>query len=158
MIRNVCIHTSNEQPLLADLYAMPSAADAGLVCTNVRSMDGKRPVFIDQSASTFFFPYHVVRFLEIPQSEMARYDAEGPGRAPGTGARGAAAGGGMAADAGGEVDDGFEAGGPGDGHAGYAESGALLPVAVGAPGQPDDEDADLELEIDEGFLQRIRDL
>jgi hypothetical protein len=158
VIRNVCIHTSNEQPLLVDLYTMPSAADAGLVCTNVRSMDGKRPIFIDQSASTFFFPYHVVRFLEIPQSEMARIDAEGPGRAPGTGSRGAAVAG--RTDAGdGDGDDGLDAGGAsGDGHAGYAGMGSLLPVAVGAPGQPDDEDADLELEIDEGLLQRIRDL
>ena len=67
MIHNVCIHVSNEQPLLADLYDLPSASDAGLVCTNVRSMDGKRPIFIDSSAATFFFPYHVIRFLEIPE-------------------------------------------------------------------------------------------
>ena len=85
VIRNVCIHVNNEQPLLCDLYEMPSADDAGLVCTNVRSLDGKRPVFIDQIGSTFFFPYHVVRFLEIPEASMAAYRASGA-RVPAAGA------------------------------------------------------------------------
>ena len=67
MIRNVVIHAANEQPLMADLFDLPTAEDAGLLCTNVRMMDGKRPVFIDHIDSTFFFPYHVVRFLEIPK-------------------------------------------------------------------------------------------
>ena len=44
MIRNVVIHMANEQPLLADLFDLPSPADAGLVCTNVRQIDGKKPV------------------------------------------------------------------------------------------------------------------
>ena len=71
MIRNVVIHVSNEQPLLADLYGLPTPADAGLLCTNVRMMDGKRPIFIDHTSSTFFFPYQHLRFLEIPAGEMA---------------------------------------------------------------------------------------
>jgi hypothetical protein len=37
-----------------------------------------------------------------------------------------------------------------------AEDGSLLPVAVGAAEEPSSEE--LELEIDEGFLQRIRDI
>ena len=67
MIRNVVIHAANEQPLLVDLFELPSADDVGLVCTNLRMMDGKRPIFIDHIESTFFFPYHVIRFLEIPK-------------------------------------------------------------------------------------------
>ena len=43
MIRNAIIHVQNEQPLLADLYEMPSALDQGLLCTNLRMLDGKRP-------------------------------------------------------------------------------------------------------------------
>jgi hypothetical protein len=81
VIRNVVIHVTNEQPLIADLYAMPTSSDAGLVCTNLRMSDGKRPVFIDDSAATFFFPYLVVRFLEIPPGAMARHVGEG-GAAP----------------------------------------------------------------------------
>ena len=70
VIRNVCIHLSNEQPLLVDLFDLPTAADAGLLCTNVRSLDGKRPIFIDSITGVFFFPYHVIRFLEIPEGAV----------------------------------------------------------------------------------------
>ena len=140
MIRNVCIHVENEQPLLADLYDLPTSADAGLLCTNVRTIDGKRPVFIDQAGSTFFFPYHVVRFLEIPERAMAGRRVTNARRAPDARAAGGAE----------PVDDE-----PLDGDDGEDDA-SLLPIAVGAPEEPDAED--LELEIDEGFLQRIRDI
>ena len=65
MIRNAVIHIANEQPLLADLYQMPVTADVSLVCTNVRGLDGKKPVFVDHSSSVFVFPYLHVRFIEI---------------------------------------------------------------------------------------------
>ena len=65
MIRNAVIHVLNEQPLLADLLAMPSGADVGLLCTNLRMLDGKRPVFVDRIESVFFFPYLHIRFVEI---------------------------------------------------------------------------------------------
>ncbi len=133
MIRNVAIHLANEQPLLADLFALPRASDAGLVCTNVRSPDGKRPVFIDSSTATFFFPYHVVRFLEIPEGS---FDPLRTGDLP---------------------DGPMDAGpsGPTD-STGHRD---LLPVVAGGPGD-DAADADPEgdLEIDEDFLRRIRDI
>ena len=152
MIRNVAIHVSNEQPLMCDLYELPSAADAGLVCTNVRSMDGKRPVFIDASASTFFFPYHIVRFLEIPEAEMAKHRASGGGMPGRTRAIVT-----TVLDDGGMADDGSHLSAD-DGDMAAGDHGSLLPVAVGAPEPRPDDDSDLELEIDEGFFQRIRDI
>jgi hypothetical protein len=146
VIRNVCIHVSNEQPLMCDLFELPSADDAGLLCTNVRSMDGKRPVFIDHIGSTFFFPYHVVRFLEIPEPEMAAYRASG-GRAP---AVGLGDGGGAS-----PWDDRTD---EADGSGEYADPGSMLPIAVGAPADPGADDPDADLEIDEDFLQRVRDI
>jgi hypothetical protein len=68
MIRNVVIHMANEQPLVADLFQMPGPGDQGLLLTNLRTLSGGRPVFIDDSAATFFFPYRFIRFLEIPRS------------------------------------------------------------------------------------------
>jgi hypothetical protein len=65
VIRNVVMHITNEQPLLADLYEMPISSDVSLVCTNVRMLDGKKPIFVDHSASVFVFPYLNLRFLEI---------------------------------------------------------------------------------------------
>ena len=66
MIRNIVIHLSNEQPLLADLFEMPKPSDGQLVCTNLRSMNGKRPVFADSIDSVFIFPVSQIRFVEIP--------------------------------------------------------------------------------------------
>jgi hypothetical protein len=65
VIRNVVIHITNEQPLLADLYQMPTPSDVSLVCTNVRMLDGKKPIFIDHADSVFAFPYGTIRFIEI---------------------------------------------------------------------------------------------
>ncbi len=127
MLRNAVLHISNEQPLVADLFELPNPTDLAVRLTNLRSLDGKRPVFVDDSKSVFVFPYHRVSFIEIPQTSMAATGVDGvvdPGRAddvPGT-----------------------------------------LPIPVGAaihgalPAEtPADED---ELEIDEDFLRRIREV
>lgn len=113
MIRNACIHLNGEQPLLADLFELPVSTDVTLRCTNLRSMNGKRPVFADDSASVFFFPYLNIRFIEIPSSAMAHSDL---GMQMGVGA-------------GSQLGDGS------------AET---------------DPELDVELEIDEDFLRRVR--
>ena len=78
MIRDVVIHLLNEQPLLADLLEDPGPTDRNLVCTNLRTMSGQRPVFVDQSDSTFVFPYAHIRFLEIhPARPEGEEDDEG---------------------------------------------------------------------------------
>ena len=75
MIRAI-LHLLNDQALSVDLFEEPKAGDAAVICTNVRTIDGKRPVFIDFSASTFAFPMASVRFVEIPtgaeEGERAR--------------------------------------------------------------------------------------
>ena len=60
------LHLLNDQPLNVDLIDDPKPGDSAIVCTNVRTIDGKRPVFIDFSESTFIFPMAMVRFVEIP--------------------------------------------------------------------------------------------
>jgi hypothetical protein len=74
VIRDVVLHMNNEQPLLADLFEAPSPGDVGLRCTNLRTMNGKRPVFVDDSASIFFFPYLHIRFVEIPPGAISGID------------------------------------------------------------------------------------
>lgn len=71
MIRDAVLHLNNEQPMLADLFELPASGDVGLRCTNLRSMNGKRPVFVDDSGSVFFFPYLHIRFVEIPPAAVA---------------------------------------------------------------------------------------
>ena len=76
MIRDVVLHMSNEQPLLCDLFEAPSPGDVGLRCTNLRMMNGKRPVFVDDTASIFFFPYLHIRFVEIAPGAISGIDPE----------------------------------------------------------------------------------
>ena len=130
VIRNVAIHITNEQPLMADLFDLPSASDAGLLCTNLRSMDGKRPVFTDHIESTFFFPYRVVRFLEIVPGAIERHVAEGGTIAFTLPAPSA---------------DGLT-----------EDPGQRLPAVIIAGDGAGEDDGDAELEIDEDFLRRIR--
>jgi hypothetical protein len=143
VIRNVVIHASNEQPLLCDLYGVPTPGDVGLVCTNLRTFDGKRPIFIDTITATFFFPYHGIRFLEIPPGELARHVDEG-------GSMPAAASGALSLEPGEERRLGEERLGE-----------ERLPVVVGGPDDgaaPDEiDDLEIDLEVDEDFLQRVRD-
>jgi hypothetical protein len=104
-ILDAVIHLNNEQPLKADLFRVPEASDQGLLCTNLRTMSGKRPIFVDHVASTFFFPYQFIRFIEIHPSEERR---------------------------------------------------ALLAAPEGTAGV--DEPPEAEIEIDEEFLRRIREV
>ena len=106
MIRDVVIHLPNEQPLLADLYDMPTRSDVALVCTNLRMLNGKRPVFTDAIDSVFLFPLVHIRFVEIPSR------------------------------AGGALERGEEA------------------VVAAVPAEP----VEADLELDEDFLRRVREV
>ena len=85
MLRDVVIHLHNEQPILADLLAEPTPADNCLVCTNLRTMSGKPPVFVERGDSTFVFPMIHIRFVEIrpaavdaPEASRSQDQPESP--------------------------------------------------------------------------------
>jgi hypothetical protein len=113
VIHNAVLHIANEQPLVVDLYDMPTATDVSLLCTNVRMLGGKKPVFVDHSESVFVFPYDTIRFVEIPAPVADAMPADG-----------------------------------GDGVA----------IAAGATAATPDDPDDGDLELDEDFLRRIREV
>ena len=117
VLRNVVLHLNGEQPMLADLYDVPSNSDVGLRCTNLRMMNGKRPIFVDDSASVFFFAYLHIRFIEIPPA--------------------------AAASAGLQV---------------MLPAGVVAQSGAGEAGAESTAASDGELEIDEDFLRRIREV
>lgn len=78
MIRNAVLHLLNEQPLLADLPTEPAPGDVALICTNLRTVDGKRPFFVDSSASLFVFPLTQLRFVEVPSASLTGARAAEP--------------------------------------------------------------------------------
>ena len=76
MIKNVVLHLNNEQPVVVDMFELPQSIDLGVRCTNMRTLDGKRPVFIDDIQAVFFFPYLHVRFVEIPPRSLIGTELE----------------------------------------------------------------------------------
>ena len=98
--------------MLADLFEAPAPGDVGLRCTNLRTLNGERPVFVDDIASIFFFPYLHIRFVEIPPGAVTGSDP----------------------------------------------SMALDPVLAGPPNTSPPPAPEPELEIDEDFLRRIREV
>ncbi len=76
------LHLTNDQPLSVELVEMPTAGDIAVICTDLRTIDGKKPVFIDHTNSTFVFPMLGIRFLEIlharAEGEMATSAAAAP--------------------------------------------------------------------------------
>ena len=74
MLKNAVLHLHNEQPLLADLLEPPATADVAVRMTNLRTLDGKRPVFVDDMTSVFVFPYHRISFIEVPRTALVGTD------------------------------------------------------------------------------------
>jgi hypothetical protein len=73
-VTRAVVHLLNDQPVVAELLGDPQAGDQTLLCTNVRTLDGKRPVWLDRVDSTFVFPYAGIRFVEIPSGAASRGD------------------------------------------------------------------------------------
>ena len=66
MIKSVIVHLTNELPIMVDLYEPPTPTATSVRCTNVRTVDGKRPTFIHDPRSTFLLPWHLIRLMEVP--------------------------------------------------------------------------------------------
>ena len=70
MIRHVIQHLHGELPLKADIESLPTAADAGLLCTNLRTLEGRKPLSTEFLDSVFLIPYNIIRFIEIPRASI----------------------------------------------------------------------------------------
>lgn len=76
MLRNVVVHINNEQPVLVDIEVAPQPSDVALICSNVRTMAGKKPVFVDHSDSTFVIPLAHIRLIELSKATVDAHEAE----------------------------------------------------------------------------------
>ena len=70
VIPKVIIHLNNDLPILADVESLPSGADRSITCTNIRTIDGKRPAFVHDPHSTFVFPLSVIRMIEASRESL----------------------------------------------------------------------------------------
>ena len=66
VVTGVIIHLHNDLPLLVDMDELPAGGDRVVRCTNVRTVDGKKPQFVHDRNSTFIFPLAQIRLIEAP--------------------------------------------------------------------------------------------
>jgi len=78
VITGVILHLQDSLPLLVDMPELPSGADRVVQCTNVRTVDGKRPQFVHDRNSIFVFPLDQVRLIEAPGTSV-HTDTSGEG-------------------------------------------------------------------------------
>jgi hypothetical protein len=77
VIKSVIVHIANELPIMVDLFEVPGPTSSSVRCTNVRTVDGKRPKFINDPRSTFLLPWHVIRLMEVPPSAVPLPEVDG---------------------------------------------------------------------------------
>jgi hypothetical protein len=70
VIRDVVIHLQGKLPVVGDLPNLPSATDQAVLCTNLRTRDGKKPSFIDETHGWFLIPMHEVTIVELPADAL----------------------------------------------------------------------------------------
>ncbi len=71
VLTGVIIHLANDLPIMVDLEELPAGGDRSIRCTNVRTLDGKRPPFVHDRHSTFILPLGVLRLIEVPSQAGA---------------------------------------------------------------------------------------
>ncbi|CAN5807490.1 hypothetical protein BH24CHL6_BH24CHL6_01230 [soil metagenome] len=71
MIKNAVLHPVGEQPMLVDLLVSPKPSDISLLCTNLRTIDGKKPRSVDKPDGLFVIPLGTLRFVEVPGNALA---------------------------------------------------------------------------------------
>ena len=83
MIRDVVLHMQGDQPMVADIESLPTADDNTLVCTNLRTIEKRKPLSVDHTDSVFIIPLMFIRFIEIPRAAILAAGIGGVGkRAP----------------------------------------------------------------------------
>ena len=71
MIRDVVLHMAGDMPMRADIESLPTAGDTTLVCTNLLTIERRKPLAVDHTDSVFIIPLQFIRFIEIPRVAIA---------------------------------------------------------------------------------------
>ena len=67
------IHISNEEPVVAEVEALPSMSDMLIVAQNPRLRDGKDLRYLATNVTTVIYPMSRVMFIQVlPSSEEER--------------------------------------------------------------------------------------
>lgn len=65
----ILIHISNEEPIMAEVEALPEPTDNSIRVLHPRKKDGKDLPFIQAFVTEVIWPMHRITFIEIMPSE-----------------------------------------------------------------------------------------
>ncbi|MCC6629410.1 MAG: hypothetical protein IT340_18670 [Chloroflexi bacterium] len=69
MSTKVILHLSGEDPILAEMAALPGPADQFITVLNPRKRDGKALHYLTDGATSFLYPLARISFIEIMGGE-----------------------------------------------------------------------------------------
>lgn len=69
MSKRVVLHLSGEDPILAEMAALPGPTDQFVTVRNPRKRDGKALNYLTEGATSFLFPLARVTFIEVLDEE-----------------------------------------------------------------------------------------
>ena len=67
----VILHLAGEDPILAEMAAMPGPTDQFITITSPRKRDGKPVTYLTDGATSFLYPIARITFLEFMGGEEA---------------------------------------------------------------------------------------
>jgi hypothetical protein len=65
MSKKVILHLAGEDPILAEMAAMPATTDQFITVRNPRKRDGKPLNYLTDGATSFLYPLSRVTFIEV---------------------------------------------------------------------------------------------
>jgi len=73
----IILHISNEDPILAEIEALPEATDTTVTILNPRRKDGKAVAYLANGVRSVTFPWWRVSFLEVMSSDSEQREIIG---------------------------------------------------------------------------------
>lgn len=68
--KKVILHLNGEDPILAEMSALPDKSDAFITIRNPRKRDGKSLHYLTEGATSFIYPLSRISFIEIIEEEQ----------------------------------------------------------------------------------------
>ena len=72
----VIVHVTNEDPILAEMEALPSPTDTSVTLSNPRKRDNKPLHYVTEEALSVIFPWHRISFIEVLPGEESRGEVD----------------------------------------------------------------------------------
>jgi hypothetical protein len=69
MAHTVIIHIANDDPIVGEIEALPTANDTVVMVQNPRRRDGKDVHYLSNDVLTVIWPINMISFIEIMPSE-----------------------------------------------------------------------------------------